>query len=323
MYHEQKEPLVSVIIPVYNVEDYLERCVESVIKQRYSNLEILLVDDGSTDNSGKLCDKLAENDNRIRVIHKANGGLSDARNVALNVMQGEWVTFVDSDDWVSKEYVDCMLSMALKNKAQIAVALYTNVTGMDDIKINQREEKTKTFNNKEGIKALLYQKYFTTSAPCKMYNATLWDKIRFPKGRLYEDVNTIYNIFKSAEKTIFKNEIIYFYFQRQDSIVRKSFSIQKMDYVKNSREILEDIKKIYPELKNGAISRLVWAQIHVLVQMDNFKIYSEEYDELWSDIKRFRLRLLFNSQVRMQNKLVLILSFAGTKMLKKIYNMTR
>lgn len=323
MCYKQKDPLVSVIIPVYNVENYLERCVKSITNQTYSNLEILLVDDGSTDSSGEVCEQLAKVDNRIQVIHKMNGGLADARNAALDIMQGEWVTFVDSDDWVSQDYVNCMLDIVLKNKAQIAVALYKNVAEVNEARINQKEKAVKILNNREGIKDLLYQRCFTTSAPCKMYDATLWDKVRFPKGKLYEDVNTIYYIFKSADKIIFKNRIIYFYFYRQDSIVRKTFSIDKMDYVENSREVLQDVKKSYPELENGAISRMVWAEIHVLVQMDDCETYSREYNELWNNIKRNRAKLLLDSHVRMRNKIVLILSFAGVKMLRRIYHITR
>lgn len=323
MRYEQKEPLVSVIIPVYNVENYLGRCVKSIVNQTYTNLEILLVDDGSTDNSGEICEQLAKTDNRIQVIHKMNGGLSDARNAALDIMQGEWVTFVDSDDWVSQDYVNCMLDMVLKNKAQIAVTLYKNVTEVKEARINQKERTVKILNNREGVKDLLYQRCFTTSAHCKMYDVTLWDKIRFPKGKLYEDVNTIYYVFKSADKITFKDRIVYFYFHRQDSIVRKNFSIQKMDYVENSREVLRDVKKSYPELENGAISRMVWAELHVLVQMDNCKKYSQECDELWNNIKRNRAKVLLDSHVRMKNKVVLILSFAGAKALKRIYNITR
>lgn len=320
--YSESNPLVSIIIPVYNVEKYLERCILSVINQTYSNLEIILVNDGSTDNSAKLCDELAKKDVRIRVIHKENGGLSDARNVALDAIHGEWVSFIDSDDWVDEKYVDILLKSALKNNAQISVALYKNVKNSENPKKENYKEQIKVLNNKEGIKNLLYQKYYTTSACCKIYAAKLWNDIRFPKGKLYEDVITIYEIFKKADKTVFVNRHIYFYFQRNGSIVRNNFSIQKMDYIAHCQEILNDVIESYPDLKNGAISRLVWAEIHVLVQMDNYTKYEKEYFMIWDDIKKYRKTILLDAYARIKNKILLMLSFLGTKTLKIIYSLT-
>lgn len=323
MYRKKNGPLVSVIIPVYNVEKYLARCIQSVVNQTYLNLEILLVNDGSTDSSGKICDHFAENEDRVQVIHKKNGGLSDARNVGLDIAQGEWITFVDSDDWVSQDYIEFMLNIALEKKVQIVSAQYVNTIGDKEPYIRHRKDDIQVFDNIEGIRALLYQKYFTTSAGCKLYKKKLWEDIRFPKGKLYEDVTTIYEIFKCADSSIATNRVVYFYYQRQDSIVRQKFSVRKMDYVENSLKVLEDIKKRYPELTNGAISRLVWAEIHVLVQMNEYKTYYKEYIKLWSDIKKYRKLVIFDPNARIQNKIVLILSFGGIKALKRIYDISK
>lgn len=320
MYCKHNLSLVSVIIPVYNVEEYLERCVYSMVRQSYKNLDIILVDDGSTDNSGKLCDKLAETDSRIRVIHKENGGLSDARNVALDIIEGEWVTFVDSDDWVSEDYIETLLNIATENRAQIGIALYVNRSNSNN-NLRQKRECIKVFDNEEGVKALLYQKYFTTSANCKIYEKDIWNGIRFPKGKLYEDVSTIYEVFKNASTVAFINKVIYFYYQRFDSIVRNNFSIQKMDYVENCRVVLEDVKVRYPQLVNGAISRVVWAEIHVLVQMDDYLKYKLQYTSLWNDIRKNRWKILMDSEVNAKNKVVLLLSFGGSDLLSKVYNM--
>ena len=184
------EPLISIIIPVFNVERYLERCVESVLGQTYRHLEIFLVDDGSTDSSGEICEHLKKKDARIKVIHKINGGLSDARNAALDIVRGEWITFIDSDDWVEKKYVECLYEKAVKTNSQISIGSFVTTSGAT--RTEEKELYNIVMDNEEAISNLLYQKYYTTSAWGKLYKSELFDKIRFPVGKLYEDVETIY-----------------------------------------------------------------------------------------------------------------------------------
>ncbi|MDY3745755.1 MAG: glycosyltransferase family 2 protein [Lachnospiraceae bacterium] len=319
-----KYPLVSVIIPVYNVEMYLERCIKSILNQSYKYIEIVLVDDGSTDSSGLLCDKFANLDKRIRVIHKRNGGLSDARNAALDIISGSWVTFVDSDDWVDKDYVKEMLLAAEGTKSAIAAAVYINVK--DEEKNNKKtcnKKKIKVLDNAEAVEALLYQRYYTTAACCKLFSAKLWRNVRFPVGKLYEDVHTVYEVFKKANKVAFLNKVLYFYFQRSGSIVREQFSLRKMDYVTNCNLLLRAVETDYPKLKNGAVSRLLWAELHLLIHMNNYENYKSEYTMLWKDIKKYRKIILLDPKCRLKNKIVLLLSYGGDKVLKNVYRITK
>ena len=150
------EPLISVIVPIYNVEQYLERCVYSILKQSYHNLEIILVDDGSTDDSGRLCDELKEIDSRITVLHKANGGLSDARNVGLNKVTGEWISFIDSDDWIHEDYIKNLYNLVNCNSCEIAIATYC--IAKDEISpVKKIKNKTvKIMDKMETLTNLLY-----------------------------------------------------------------------------------------------------------------------------------------------------------------------
>lgn len=317
---EKRMPLVSVIVPVYNVSEYVERCINSIIRQNYSNIEVILVDDGSTDNSGAICDDFAQKDNRIRVIHKENGGLSDARNVALEIIEGEWVTFIDSDDWVCVDYIESLLTAAIESEADIAIAMYKSVENETNQVVRKVENCSgRLLDNEAAVKALLYQKQFTTAACCKLYRSEFWSDVRFPVGKLYEDVETIYRIFAKAKRAVFLQQVLYFYFQRQGSIVRTSFSVRKMDYVENCKLLLKRIEQDYPHLKRGAISRLLWAEFHVLIHMDDCQKYRQEYEMIWNDIKTYRKIVIFDSECRLQNRMLAILSYGGTGLIRFVY----
>ena len=182
-------PLISVIVPVYNVEKYLKKCIQSIINQTYKNLEIILVDDGSSDNSGKICDEFAQKDNRIKVIHKTNGGLSDARNAGLDVMSGEWVSFVDSDDFVSPYYIENLHYLVNKYDVDMAITSFVRFfnenTKLSSNKISNQE--VLIHNPDEAIKNMLYGKYYSVSACFKIYKKDLFYNNRFTKGKIYED----------------------------------------------------------------------------------------------------------------------------------------
>ncbi|MDD6812335.1 MAG: glycosyltransferase family 2 protein [Lachnospiraceae bacterium] len=179
MQNQKELPLISIIIPVYNVEKYLTRCLESVVAQTYSNLEIILVDDGSTDNSGKVCDKYQEIDSRIKVVHKKNGGVSDARNEGIDEACGEYIAFVDSDDWVTRNYIENMYAILVKNSCDIAICDVKR-TSKGDLK--KSTEKLKTYFKDEAIKQLLYQK-ISTSACGKLYKVENFIKLVY--GMVY------------------------------------------------------------------------------------------------------------------------------------------
>ena len=187
---------ISIIVPVYKVEDYLSRCIDSLINQTYQNLEIILVDDGSPDRCGEICDEYAKFDERIKVIHKPNGGLSDARNKGLDIATGDFIIFVDSDDWIDVKTCEIVLDNAIKNKAEIVVFGVNNVYADGRVK-RFPPLQVGAISNSDAIKSLMYNvlQYGIFNYACnKLYSRRLFDKIKFAKGRLAEDQGVTYKL---------------------------------------------------------------------------------------------------------------------------------
>ena len=185
--------LISVIIPVYKVEEYINRCIDSVINQTYKNLEIILVDDGSPDGCPKICDEYAKKDSRIRVIHKQNGGLSDARNVGIDNANGKYITFIDSDDWIPIDSINILYKNLINTKSEISSGCLLEV--FSDNRKNYSNNDYEVYSKIEGLKNLFLLHDISNSASGKIYDISLFDNIRYPVGKLYEDLGTTYKLF--------------------------------------------------------------------------------------------------------------------------------
>ena len=220
---------ISVIVPVYNVEEYLERCVRSICNQTYSNLEILLVDDGSTDNSGKLCDTLSRQDSRIRVLHKANGGLSDARNVGMDAAAGQYIAFVDSDDWIDPYMLELLHNLCVTYGAEISECSYRNIYAdyvrEETLCSGQILEATPV----EAIAGNLNWKCFKPVAWNKLYRADIAEGIRYPVGRLHEDEFTTHKFYLAAQKIVYADISAYNYDHKREDSITASFRLNNLD----------------------------------------------------------------------------------------------
>lgn len=314
---------VSVIIPIYNVEKYLKRCIKSILKQTYTNLQIILVNDGSTDSSGQIISHFAAKDDRIEVINKPNGGLSDARNYGLKAVKGDYITFIDSDDFVTDDYVEYMVTLLEKDDADISAVGYSSFKENDPMKLPDISEQIFKYNSKEALEDLLYQKRISTSACAKLYRKDLFSDICFPKAKLYEDVSTIYKLFYKSKRIVQSSLQKYYYCIRNDSIVHSKFNPRKLDYVNNCHEILEFIDKVYPELHTAATSRFIWANIHVWVNIDNPGAYPDIYNNVKNNIYKCRLEVLRDSKVPRKVKLTILLTFLGWRISRNIYLLTK
>lgn len=222
---------ISVVIPVYNVEEYLERCIESVVNQTYKNLEIILVDDGSPDNCPAMCDEWAEKDSRIKVIHKQNGGLSDARNAGIeytiNSSDSEWITFIDSDDWVHEKYIEALYNAVSDNNCNVSVCSYA-VTDGTTPDVNENKLSAELF-----LPENFYLEAVTNAniAWGKLYKAVLFEEVRYPFGKIHEDVFTTYKLLFPQKTIAFISEPLYFYFRNDKSITKEEWSPKKIDAV--------------------------------------------------------------------------------------------
>lgn len=245
-------PIISIIVPVYKVEKYLERCIESIISQTYTNLDIILVDDGSPDQCPKICDKYSDIDNRVSVIHKSNGGLSSARNVGIIKAKGRYISFVDSDDFIMNDMIEQLYTTLVSSNADISVCLFGSNTKQMAQGI---ETLFEVFSSEEAIQEILLERKFHTSAWAKLYKIELFSEIKFPEGLIYEDYGTIYKLFDKASVISFVNSIKYFYTDDSESITRSSFSKKDMDYFTVSKDIVSFIESNYPDLLHAVTFR--------------------------------------------------------------------
>ncbi|MFI3283607.1 MAG: glycosyltransferase family 2 protein [Erysipelotrichaceae bacterium] len=211
--------LVSIVVPVYNVEKYLKECVDSLIQQTYSHIEIILVDDGSPDQSPLLCDELAKKDHRIIVIHKANGGLSDARNKGINVSKGQYITFVDSDDYVNANFISSMIEQIKKVQSEICIANVNQDSDTSDV-------VTHTITREKALKYLSTRSWVLSIACAKLYKKSLFENIHFPVGKLHEDEFVAHRLFSECKTISYTNQSTYFYVRRDESITTRVQPIQ-------------------------------------------------------------------------------------------------
>lgn len=292
--------LISIIVPIYNVEKYLKECIESIINQTYKNIEIILVDDGSPDNCGIICDEYSQKDKRIIVIHKENGGLSDARNKGIDIAKGDYLTFIDSDDFVNIDYIEKLYNSIKLNNTKLAQCGISKVNENNEIieRLNYDENYIKTSHE---ILNELYGKHLIENVVVwnKMYAKELFENIRFPVGKIHEDEFTTYKIFYSVDRISLLSDCLYNYRQTNESIIGKKFNKkrlnllealeERMDFFKNRNEI-----DLYEKTLKFYIEELRLYYIKV-------KKYIENSKEIQQDIKR-KYKIEYKKFVKIKSK---------------------
>lgn len=318
------QELVSVIVPVYKVEEYLPKCVDSLLKQTHRNIEIILVDDGSPDGCGKLCDSYAMKDSRVQVIHKENGGLSDARNVAIPKASGQYITFVDSDDWVSEFYVEHLYEAIKKEDSDLSCSWFENVFEGEK-QANTPETSLSGYScldSQSCLKKMLYQDGVECCAWGKLYKKEIISDLRYPVGKLYEDIPVTYECMKRAQKIAVISNVDYFYLQRGASIQYQSFNPRKLDGVEHCREMMEAVKRDFPNLGKAAECRYLSTVCNILFQINDEK-YKEEQRTLWEEVKKYRRDVLMNKEARKKARMAALLSYCGYPIMRDAYIRTQ
>ena len=248
-----EDALISVIIPVYNVRPYLERCFQSVTNQSYHNLEIILVDDGSTDGSSELCDELAARDHRARVIHKQNGGSGSAKNAGINEAAGEYISLVDSDDWITADMYYYMLQILQKTGAQIAVCGIQKVNEYEEISYyNDDLEERVILNTEQALYELPRNEKITNSMCNKLFQANILKGLKMNETVSYDDVSFVPQCIARARTIAYTAEPYYCYFEREGSISKSSFTVKEFDRVTADRMRLEFYHKEFPQCEESA-----------------------------------------------------------------------
>lgn len=236
--------LVSVIVPVYNVEQYIEKCIESILAQTHQNFELILVDDGSPDKAGEICDRYAESDSRIKVIHKENGGLSSARNAGIDIASGDYYIFVDSDDFINIHTLEVTVSNCVKNDCEICI-----FSSFDTPEHSIAYDTTVSNNYNVYELTYLLEKYFSfpiisyNSSSCnKLFKASIFNTLRFPVGMLYEDTAIRFHTLFQAKKICITDAVLYYYYLSPNSIMRSPFKEKSLDILKVTQINLDFLK---------------------------------------------------------------------------------
>ena len=257
-------PLISVIVPVYKVEQYLDQCVQSITDQTYRNLEIILVDDGSPDNCGAMCDAWAEKDTRIRVIHKINGGLSDARNEGLKAAIGDLVGFIDSDDWIEPEMFQVLYNQMCSEKSDIAscgiVLFWENGRPEERLSIKGNA----VLDTKAALKAIIEESWIKQPVCNKLYKRHLISQLVFPVGKTHEDAFWTYQAVAQARRVSVSDEMLYHYRQRDNSIMGSSYSLKRLDFIDAKKQMLAFLKDRHPELVELASLHMLFGYIYAM-----------------------------------------------------------
>lgn len=317
------DPLLTVIVPVYNTGKYLDKCIYSIVNQTYKNLEIIIVDDGSTDGSDLVCDKLKEIDNRIIVCHKKNNGVASARNYGLDRMNGEYVGFVDSDDWIESNFYETLYTNLKKYNAQISCCGIRRVKENEKLELfNQDVNMIKTFNAKEALIELQFNKIITAAMCDKIYERKLFDGLRIKEGRLYEDGIFMPYCIVRADKICYTGEPLYYYSMTPNSLTRSKFSMKRYDALKNNREGIEFYKKYCPEGINYVYANYYRVCLEVLDESFDYSDWDEIRQKEFKYIKNI-MSLKTMKRLPLLQKIKLFLMINNTKLYKNIVDTKR
>lgn len=316
----KRQDVISVIVPVYNVDHYLRNCLNSILNQSYKNIEVILVDDGSTDTSGLICDEYAGIDTRIKVIHKKNEGVSSARNVGVDNASGNYIAFVDSDDYILNDYLEYLYKLQKKTNADISCCnfefIYEN-TAM--IKTKKQEENILEFDSKNALINLLYQKEIDTSLWGKLFESKHVKKHKFPEHKIFEDLAVFYKIVMESDKIVYSNLKKYMYLQRDNSIISANFNSSKLDIIQVVENMCSDILNVYPDIYLATESRILNMDFYLLRIIDK-KNYREIYLNLKNDVKRRRKNVLNDKNIKKKTKIAIYISYINVGCVKILYN---
>lgn len=332
-------PKISVIVPVYNVEKLLRRCLDSIVQQTFSDFELLLIDDGSRDKSGQICDNYSEKDERVRVWHIPNGGQSAARNLGIDNCLGDFIAFIDSDDFVELNYLETLYQPMIEDEVDVVSCRYIAYSEERDEEVNRklRENQLNLYyfsNNHAIMKDFLEKEFkenrnFPWESYANLYKTSLLKDIRFEVGREFEDNFFNYQYFKKVKKAVATSYIGYYYYANPSSKTRITFYEKQFDLIQQERLIIKDIKKNYPEFLNLEANNLalkycwLYGKIFGDIQLKNFSAsikYIKKIKKLYSEDKKYFKNLDIGKKWEIFFMLSTHISYI-TGILNKVYRM--
>jgi glycosyltransferase involved in cell wall biosynthesis len=302
-------PKISIIVPIYNMEKYLPRCIDSILSQTFRDLEVILVNDGSTDNSENICREYAGRDNRIVALSKKNGGLSSARNMGLDAARGQYIGFVDSDDYIEKDMYELLYQNIFRYCADISICSFYTVYPGGRILHMKPQGIKKVFDKKEAIRTLLSREHFENHVWDRLYRKALFDDIRFPEKELYEDIAVTYRLFDRCNGIVYDSHPKYYYVQRNGSIVNSEFYPEKLKFVEACQRIVDFSKNrggIYDE---EAQSYYVLSNLWMMYEAaaGGNKEYRSILEVLCGNILRYERLAMASNYIRKSDKFSIFL----------------
>ena len=315
---------ISIVVPVYNVENCLSYCVESLRQQTYKNIEIILVDDGSTDSSGEICDQYAREDDRIKVLHIENGGLSNARNTGVKESSTDWIVFIDSDDYYDHRAIEYLVELRDKYRVDLVATPVIEVRDYEskDFSGSLTEKSSEKLDRYTALKEMFYGNRVGTHSGGKLYKKTILSRFPYPKGMLYEDLAIAYEHIASCKHIAVGDINLYKYYRRPGSIVNSKYSDRLLDFYKAMEWNRSYIERDYPndkEMRRALNVRYVFNGLHIVHAMLSSDMYAEvnkirkEYIQYFKDV-------IPNSNVTRKNKLKYILFLVSAKLYNTIRN---
>ncbi len=314
--------LISIIVPMYNVENYIEKCLTSLKNQTYQNFEVIVIDDGSTDLSRDIVASFLVNDSRFKYFFKDNGGLSSARNTGIKKALGEYICFVDSDDFVDEDYIEYMYNLLTKYGTKISACWHKLYLSSGTIKMIVDNDDTLLLNGQQAIKEILYNRRLDTTANAKLIHRDLLDDTFFPVGKNFEDIGSIYKLFLGGERVAIGNRPKYYYVMREGSITHEAFNEKKLDLLEMTDKMAHDSVEEYPRLEKAVVIRQVYARFSTLNQMlddDLDPIYINHRNRIINYIKQNRMVVLKDKEASVRDKIAIILLMCGLGIYKKVW----
>lgn len=319
-------PLISIIVPVYNLESIIKKCVDSILKQRYKNLEIILIDDGSTDNSGGICDEYAKRDKRIVVFHQKNSGIAAVRNLGISKANGDYVSFIDGDDYVDDDYIQSLYNALSGDNSDIAICGHIII--YPSKKYIKKSDKKLILTAEEAVREVLYDKYLDLSPWGKLYAKELFRGIKYPSGMLFEDsAVTPLILAKATRVSVIPKAHYYYVKQESHSITNASFNSKKLDLITATKQMTNTISMKYPNLKQACARRMMWAHLSTLSVMATSKNVPKKSIRLvYEYIKKNRSNILKDPNISKRDRFGLLISrfgYRGYKIIWSLYDKTR
>jgi len=313
-------PLISVLVPVYNVKPYLRHCIGSVLAQTFRDFEMVLVDDGSTDGSGEICDDYISKDSRIRVIHQKNEGLAAARNAAMGSARGTLMTYVDGDDWILPCYLEKLLEALYGTGADMSICQMRPVFNEAADFQDGGERIAIRYDRKRALREMLYQKKMDTSACGKLFFRKMAEKILFPTDQWYEDFSTVYKILLNCGTVACLDQPLYAYRQRNGSIMHSKFTEKRFELLDVADMVYIDIQKKCPGAERAALCRKVSAYFQVLLAMPvDANCYDVQKNRIMEFLRSSSVWVVLDIHARFKNRIACLLLLCGERLLRFVW----